>query len=125
MKHLTNREEEIMEQFWNKGPLFINDILKALGDLKLHYNTVSTVVRGLEEKGFVGHEQFGNTYRYYPVVSREDFSRMSLQSIVGKYFNDSYTSVLSMFVREEKISPEEIRELIAQVETHHAQKEKK
>ena len=77
MKHLTNREEEIMEQFWGRGPLFINDILKALGDLKLHYNTVSTVVRGLEDKGFVDHEQFGNTYRYFPVISREDFSRMS------------------------------------------------
>lgn len=85
MKHLTNREEEIMEQFWDRGPLFINDILKALGDLKLHYNTVSTVVRGLEDKGFVDHEQFGNTYRYFPVISREDFSRMSLQNIVGKY----------------------------------------
>ena len=72
MKHLTNREEEIMEQFWDRGPLFINDILKALGDLKLHYNTVSTVVRGLEDKGFVDHEQFGNTYRYFPVISRDD-----------------------------------------------------
>ena len=70
MKHLTNREEKIMEQFWGRGPLFINDILKALGDLKLHYNTVSTVVRGLEDKGFVDHEQFGNTYRYFPVISR-------------------------------------------------------
>ena len=124
MKHLTNREEEIMEQFWDRGPLFINDILKALGDLKLHYNTVSTVVRGLEDKGFVDHEQFGNTYRYFPVISREDFSRMSLQNIVGKYFNQSYASVLSMFVEEEKISAEEIRELIAQVEAH-SQKEKK
>lgn len=121
---MTNREEEIMEQFWYRGPLFINDILKALGDLKLHYNTVSTVVRGLEDKGFVDHEQFGNTYRYFPVISREDFSRMSLQNIVGKYFNHSYASVLSMFVEEEKISAEEIRELIAQVEAH-SQKEKK
>ena len=92
--------------------------------MKLHYNTVSTVVRGLEDKGFVDHEQFGNTYRYFPVISREDFSRMSLQNIVGKYFNHSYASVLSMFVEEEKISAEEIRELIAQVEAH-SQKEKK
>ena len=129
MKHLTNREEEIMEQFWYRGPLFINDILKALGDLKLHYNTVSTVVRGLEDKGFVDHEQFGNTYRYFPVISREDFSRMSLQNIVGKYFNHSYASVLSMFVSGMDTavggaSAEEIRELIAQVEAH-SQKEKK
>lgn len=85
---------------------------------------MSTVVRGLEDKGFVDHEQFGNTYRYFPVISREDFSRMSLQNIVGKYFNHSYASVLSMFVEEEKISAEEIRELIAQVEAH-SQKEKK
>lgn len=116
MKHLTNKEEEIMEQFWEKGPLFINDILKAFSDPKPHYNTISTVVRGLEEKGYIGHEQFGNTHRYYATVSKEEFSKLSLQNVVGKYFNHSYTSVLSLFVEEEKISSAEIKALIALVE---------
>lgn len=118
MKHLTNKEEEIMEQFWNDGPLFIQDLLKRMTNPKPHYNTVSTVVRGLEEKGFIGHEQFGNTYRYSAIISREEFSKMSLGNLIGKYFNHSYASVLSMFVQEEKLSTEEIRQLINEVEQH-------
>ncbi len=114
MKHLTNREEEIMELFWEKGPLFVKEIIEQLGEPKPHYNTISTIVRLLEEKGFVGHEQFGNTHRYHSIISREEFSRNTLKNMVGKYFNQSYASVVSMFVQEEKISLEEIQELIRQ-----------
>ena len=114
MKHLTNREEEIMELFWEKGSLFVKEIIEHLGGPKPHYNTISTIVRLLEEKGFVGHEQFGNTHRYHAIISREEFSRNTLKNMVGKYFNQSYASVVSMFVQEEKISLEEIQELIRQ-----------
>ena len=116
MKHLTNREEEIMEIFWEKGSLFVKEVIDLLTDPKPHYNTISTIVRGLEEKGFVGHEQFGNTHRYFAAISREEFSRNTLKNMVGKYFNQSYASVVSMFVQEEKISLEEIQELISQAE---------
>jgi len=116
MKHLTNREEEIMELFWDKGALFVKEIIDELTDPKPHYNTISTIVRGLEEKGFVGHEQFGNTHRYMAIISREEFSKNTLKNMVGKYFNKSYSSVVSMFVQEEKISLEEIKELIRQAE---------
>jgi predicted transcriptional regulator len=117
MKHLTNREEEIMEIFWEKGAIFVKDIVDAMPDPKPHYNTVSTIVRGLEEKGFVGHEQFGNTYRYSAIISREEFSKNTLKNMVGKYFNKSYASVVSMFVEEENISLEEIKELIRQAKS--------
>lgn len=117
MKHLTNKEEEIMELFWEKGPLFVKEIIDEMAEPKPHYNTISTVVRGLEEKGFVGHEQLGNTHRYSPVISREEFSRNTIKSLVGKYFNKSYASVVSMFVEEQKISTEEIKELIRQAES--------
>ena len=117
MKHLTNREEEIMELFWAKGSLFVKEIIDLLGPPKPHYNTISTIVRLLEEKGFVGHEQFGNTHRYHAVISREEFSKFTLKTMVGKYFNKSYASVVSMFVQEEKISVEEIKELLRQVES--------
>jgi BlaI family penicillinase repressor len=117
MKHLTNREEEIMEIFWEKGAIFVKDIVDAMPDPKPHYNTVSTIVRGLEEKGFVGHEQFGNTYRYSAIISREEFSKDTIKSMVGKYFNKSYASVVSMFVEEENISLEEIKELINQAKS--------
>ena len=92
MKHLTNREEEIMERFWDRGALFVHDLIRDMDEPKPHYNTVSTIVRSLEEKGFVGHERFGTTYRYFPLLSREEFGRMSLQNAVGKYFNRSYLS---------------------------------
>ena len=116
MKHLTNREEEIMELFWEKGALFVKEIIDELEEPKPHYNTISTIVRGLEEKGFVNHEQFGNTYRYFAAITREEFSRYTIKNMVGKYFNKSYTSVVSMFVKEENISLEEIKELIRQAE---------
>jgi predicted transcriptional regulator len=115
MKHLTNREEEIMEFFWEKGPMFIKDLNELFADPKPHYNTISTIVRGLEEKGFVSHEQFGNTYRYFAAVSREEFSKHSIKNVVSKYFNASYASVISMFVEEQKITTEEIQDLIRQV----------
>ena len=117
MKHLTNREEEIMELFWEKGSLFVKEIIDKLAEPKPHYNTISTIVRGLEDKSFVGHEQFGNTYRYFAIISREEFSRNTIKNMVSKYFNKSYTSVVSMFVEEQKISTEEIQELIRQVES--------
>ena len=116
MKHLTNREEEIMDVFWQKESVFVKDIIDELPEPKPHYNTISTIVRGLEEKGFVGHEQFGNTYRYFAIISREEFSKNTIKNLVGKYFDKSYSSVVSMFVEEEKISVEEIKALIRQVE---------
>ncbi len=117
MKHLTNREEEIMNIFWQKGSLYVKEVIDELSDPKPHYNTISTVVRGLEEKEFLGHEQFGNTYRYHAIISQDEFSRNTIKKIVGKYFNKSYSSVVSMFVEEEKITTEEIQELIRQVES--------
>ena len=117
MKHLTNREEEIMELFWEKGSLFVKDIIEQLADPKPHYNTISTIVRGLEEKGFIDHEQFGNTHRYFAIISRDEFSKNTIKKLVGKYFNTSYASVVSMFVEEQKITTEEIRELIREVES--------
>ncbi|MGQ8336777.1 BlaI/MecI/CopY family transcriptional regulator [Sunxiuqinia sp. A32] len=116
MKHLTNREEEIMEHFWHKGPLFVKEVVDLLASPKPHYNTISTIVRGLEEKGFLAHEQFGNTHRYYAKISLEEFSKTSINKIVKKYFDKSYASVVSMFVEEQEITTEEIKELIRQVE---------
>jgi BlaI family transcriptional regulator, penicillinase repressor len=123
MKHLTNREEEIMEIFWEKGAIFVKDIIDEMPEPKPHYNTVSTIVRGLEDKGFVGHEQFGNTYRYAAIITREEFSKDTIKNMVGKYFNKSYASVVSMFVEEENISLEEIKELIRLTENAKTKKD--
>ena len=109
MKHLTNREEEIMKRFWDRGALFVHDLIRDMDEPKPHYNTVSTIVRGLEEKGFVGHERFGTTYRYFPLLSREEFGRMSLQNAVGKYFNRSYPPYCPCSWRRRKSLPRKSR----------------
>lgn len=116
MKRLTKREEEIMTILWDSDAMFVKDIIKLLPDPTPHYNTISTIVRGLEEKGFIDHEQFGNTYRYFAKVSKDEYGRKAMKDFVSKYFNRSYSNVVSMFVEEKEISTEEIKELIKQVE---------
>ena len=116
MKRLTAKEEEVMGWFWEKGPLFVRELLSFYDEPKPHFNTLSTVVRGLEEKGFVGHKAYGNTYQYYATVSRDDYRRGTLRGVISKYFDNSYLGVVSTLVQEEKISVEELKELIKQVE---------
>ena len=116
MKRLTAKEEEVMGWFWEKGPLFVRELLSFYDEPKPHFNTLSTVVRGLEEKGFVGHKAYGNTYQYYALVSRDDYRKGTLRGVISKYFDNSYLGVVSTLVQEEKISVEELKELIKQVE---------
>ena len=105
-----------MGWFWEKGPLFVRELLSFYDEPKPHFNTLSTVVRGLEEKGFVGHRAYGNTYQYYATVTRDDYRRGTLRGVISKYFDNSYLGVVSSLVKEEKISVEELKELIKQVE---------
>ena len=116
MKKLTQKEEEIMNYFWEKGPMFVKDLKEMYADRKLHYNTLSTIVRGLEEKGFIDHEQFGNTHRYFAAISKEDYSKKTLGSVVKKYFNNSYKNVVSLLVEEDNLSLEELKKLIEEIE---------
>ena len=116
MKRLTAKEEEVMGYFWEKGPLFVRELLSFYDEPKPHFNTLSTVVRGLEEKGFVGHKVYGNTYQYYATVSRDDYRRGTLRGAISKYFDNSYLGVVSSLVQEEKISVDDLKELIKQVE---------
>lgn len=116
MKKLTNREEELMQIFWERGAMFVKDIVALYDDPKPHFNTISTMVRTLEVKGFVDHEVFGNTHRYFPVISQEQFSKGVLGNVVNRYFENSYKSVVSALIDEEKISVEELEELIRKVQ---------
>lgn len=116
MKHLTAKEEEIMGFFWEHGPLFVKELLEFYDEPRPHFNTLSTIVRGLEEKGYLAHKAYGNTYQYYAVVSRDDFSRRTLKGVISKYFNNSYLGAVSSLVKEEDISLEELKKLIEKVE---------
>ena len=116
MKALSTREEEIMGFFWEKGPLFVKEIVGFYDEPRPHFNTLSTFVRALEEKGYLSHRTFGNTYQYYAVVSRDEFKKKTLKSVISKYFNNSYLGVVSSLVKEEEISLSELKELIREVE---------
>ncbi len=118
MKKLTQKEEEIMNVFWEKGAMFVKELKKEYADQKLHYNTLSTIVRGLEDKGFIDHEQFGNTYRYFAAISKEEYSKRTLGSVVQKYFNNSYKSVISLLVDEQNLSLDELKKLVEEIENN-------
>ena len=116
MQKLTKKEEELMQMFWELGPMFVKDIVPLYDEPKPHFNTISTMVRTLESKGFVEHEAFGNTYRYRPIISQEEFSKGVLGNVVTRYFENSYRQVVSALIEEEKISIEELEELIRKVQ---------
>ena len=119
MKGLTTKEEELMGFFWEKGPLFVKEMLAFYDEPKPHFNTLSTIVRGLEEKGYLNHKTYGNTYQYYAIVSEEDFRKGTLKNVISKYFNNSYLSAVSSLVKEEDISLDDLKKLIEEVENAH------
>ena len=116
MKTLTAKEEEIMGFFWEKGPMFVKQLVELYEEPRPHFNTLSTIVRGLEDKGYLSHTAFGNTYQYHAVVSEEEFRRKTLRGVISKYFNNSFLGAVSSLVKEEDISVEELKELIQKVE---------
>ena len=103
MKHLTKHEEEIMELFWKNGSMFVKDLVALFSDPKRHYNTVSTMVRGLEEKGFINHEQFGNAYRYFAIISRQKFYKNSIKNLVSKYNKGVDSTKYQLVVSQKQI----------------------
>lgn len=119
MKSLTKKEEEIMNYFWEKGPMFVKQLLEFYDEPRPHFNTLSTIVRGLEEKGFLGHEAFGNTYRYFAATSRDEFKQGTLRGIASKYFNNSYLNIVSTLVKDEEISVDDLKKLIREVEENN------
>ena len=116
MEKLTNKEEEIMRILWQLKAAFVKEVIAEIPDSSLHYNTVSTIIRNLEEKGYVGHKAYGKTHQYYPLVSKEEYRKQFMNMATKKFFDSSYKSVVSFFAREEKISAEELREILDIIE---------
>jgi predicted transcriptional regulator len=116
MEKLTNKEEELMKILWKLEKAFVKEIASLMPEPKPHYNTLSTVIRKLEDKGFVGHEAFGNTHRYFPIIKKADYRKKHMNSAIENYFENSYKNVVSFFAENEKISVEELKEIIEQVE---------
>jgi predicted transcriptional regulator len=108
---LTDKEEDIMRVLWMLQKAFVKDI-KAKLKQKLHYNTVSTIIRNLEEKQYVSHEAYGNTHQYYPLVSQDDYQNEILNQTADKFFKGSYKDLVSFFAKEEKISQSDLESIL-------------
>ena len=111
MKELTKAEEQIMQILWKLKNAFVNDILDQMEDPKPAYNTVSTIVRILEKKGFVGHKAYGKTHEYYPLISKKEYTKGFLKGFVSNYFENSYQALASFFTKENKLSLKEMEEI--------------
>lgn len=116
MTKLTAKEEEIMIIFWAHGDMFIRDVLKYFDEPKPHYNTVATQIGFLEEKGLLERQAFANSFRYHPLVSEREYRSMAMSQVVRQFYDNSYSSVISQFVEEEKMDVEELKNLIALIE---------
>ena len=118
MQKLAKREEQIMQAFWSLGKAYIKEIIPELPDPKPHYNSVATMVKILEEKGFLNHETVGNIFNYYPTISREEYQKHAMKDIVSQYFDNSYPSMLAFFAKEEKISETELEEILTLIKSN-------
>ena len=117
MKELTKAEEQIMQILWKIEKGFVNDILEGFPLPKPAYNTVSTIVRILEKKEFVAHKAYGKTHEYFPLISKEEYTKTYLNGFLSNYFSNSYQQLVSFFSNDNSLSVkelEEIREMMEQ-----------
>jgi predicted transcriptional regulator len=115
MKELTKLEEEIMQVIWQIKKGFANDIMAAIPEPKPAYNTALTIVRILEKKGFVGYEAFGKAHRYYPLISKEEYSKKILTGVVKNYFNNSFRNLIFAFADGKNLTLKDLEELKKQI----------
>jgi len=111
MKELTKAEEQVMQIIWELNKGFVNDIIAQLPEPKPAYNTVSTVVRILEKKGFVGHRAYGKTYEYFPVVSRKDYTKSYFGTFMNNYFGNSYQQLVTFFSKNGNLSLNDLEDI--------------
>jgi predicted transcriptional regulator len=112
MKELTKAEEQVMQIIWSMGKGFVKDLLEEFPEPKPAYNTVSTICRILENKGFLGYKAYGKSHQYYPLVSREEYTREYLNNMVDNYFGNSLEKLVSFFSRQNKVDIEEAEKII-------------
>lgn len=115
MKELTKAEEEIMQVLWELDSAFVKDIIQQLPEPKPAYNTVSTIVRILQEKGSVGHEAHGKSHKYHPLVSKEAYTKSFMKGFVKKYFSGSYQQMVSFFTKQDDLSLQELEQLLKEL----------
>ena len=112
MKRLTRKEEELMKILWRLEKAFVKEIVAQYSDPKPHYNTISSLVRLLQEKGLIGFKSYGTTYEYYPLLLKEEYRESVINQVVKDYFDNSYKDAVAFFVSENELSAQEQEELI-------------
>ena len=113
---LTPKEEELMQLLWEHGPILISKLVELYPEPRPHFNTVSTVMRRLEGKGLVGHNEVGGAFHYYAIAKKEDFRRRSFGDFIKNYFGGSYYGAVLALVADDKITADELKELLDLVE---------
>lgn len=116
MKELTRAEEQVMQELWGLGKAFVKEIIDRLPEPKPAYNTVSTIIRILENKGFVSHKAYGKSHQYYPLVSKEEYRTFAAGKLLTGYFNNSAHNMLSFFLKEERLDLRDADELLKLIE---------
>jgi BlaI family transcriptional regulator, penicillinase repressor len=122
LKELTKAEEQIMQILWQLNEGIVKDILEQMPEPKPAYNTVSTVVRVLEGKGFIDHKAYGNSHVYFPLISEGDYKKFSVDKLMTNYFDNSYKSLVSFIADENKLGVKELDELSALIEKLKSEK---
>jgi BlaI family penicillinase repressor len=115
IKDLTKAEEQLMQIIWQIGKGFVKDVMDRLPEPKPAYNTVSTIIRILETKGFLAHQAFGKAHEYYPLIDREDYKRHATEKLLDNYFENSVESMFSFFVKEEKLDLSDVDEILKMI----------
>lgn len=116
LRELTRAEEELMQVLWDKEKAFVKDVIELLPEPKPAYNTVSTIIRILETKGFVDHTAYGKTHEYFPIVSKEDYRTFITSKLMGGYFKNSVEEMMSFFVSHKQIDLKEADEILKMIE---------
>ena len=120
MKSLTQAEEEIMQILWRLENAFVKEIVEQYDDPKPAYNTISTLIRIMEKKGFVGFNAFGKSHRYYPLIDKEEYSKKYLNRFVDKYFSGSYQELVSFFTKEKEMTVRDLEKLLDELKKNES-----
>ena len=116
MRELTRAEEQVMQILWKIEKGFVKEILVHFDNPRPAYNTVSTIIRILQEKGFVSHKAYGRTHEYFPVISKDEYRKSHMSSFVKNYFSNSFENMVSFFTNEKNITVKEMEEIMKLME---------
>ena len=124
MKELTRAEEQLMQILWKIKKGFVKDLIDRIPEPKPAYNTVSTFIRIMERKGFVGHTAYGKTHEYFPLISKKEYTKLYMKGFIKNYFSNSLQEMVSFFAKGDKMSISELEALLQEVKKD-LEKEKK